>query len=380
MIKTCLLIGLYPTEACPIFSYELAAALINSGYSVTVLLPCGISNKGNWQSLIGQSLRVIWVSDAALSPAKGIISKIKKAIRVACEAIKIGLASGNMQHDVALYTFFHGLNLPLTCLLKIRHKILFLHDPIMHSGEGASRRKRLKKQANAMDGLIVLSKQFVDDAKNNYAVSPNNILYMPLCLFRKPDVCAPARYGQEGEINFLFFGRIEPYKGVDILMDAYEKLLNEESGGARLTIAGSGNFEPYYGKYITLNNTRLVNRYIEEDEIAQLFTMNNCVLITPYSDATQSGVLSLALAFGVPVISSDVGGLKEQLNDGRLGLFFSPGDTKALCALMRKCVACRSWLNEESRRMIEFAAELSWDESTKRLMKQVEVVFGSGDK
>ena len=62
--------------------------------------------------------------------------------------------------------------------------------------------------------------------------------------------------------------------------------------------------------------------------------MPNCVVILPYLDATQSGVVVTALEFGTPIIATDTGGLKEQLCDGKIGLFCKPGQADSLSEQM----------------------------------------------
>ncbi|KAF2509241.1 glycosyltransferase family 4 protein [Flavobacterium zhairuonense] len=116
----------------------------------------------------------------------------------------------------------------------------------------------------------------------------------------------------------LFFGRIELYKGIDILYDEYCKnnLLSTRS----LVIAGSGGvyFKRDENKE---NNITFINRYIDDEELNDLFNGAHSV-IYPYISATQSGVLSLAYHFNKPVIVSNVPFFRECLTEGQTGYSF----------------------------------------------------------
>lgn len=101
----------------------------------------------------------------------------------------------------------------------------------------------------------------------------------------------------------LFFGRIEEYKGVDLLYKAFisnYQLYNNY----QLIIAGAG--EIYFDRDVEReNNILFMNRYIHDSEISYLYKNAECV-VYPYISASQSGVLSLACYFNTPMLVSDV--------------------------------------------------------------------------
>lgn len=103
----------------------------------------------------------------------------------------------------------------------------------------------------------------------------------------------------------LFFGRIEAYKGVELLIDAFKKSNNPKR--IKLVIAGKGELQRGPDE-----NIIYINRYIKDSEIANLYKKALCV-IYPYISATQSGVLSIASYFRTPIIASDVCFFKEVL-------------------------------------------------------------------
>ncbi len=118
----------------------------------------------------------------------------------------------------------------------------------------------------------------------------------------------------------LFFGLIREYKGLDLLIEAFGKLDERY----HLVVAG----EPYgdFGEYKRLieaspqrGHIHLHTRFIADVEVPSFFSAADAVVL-PYRSATQSGITAIAYHFGVPVIATDVGGLKEALDHGRTGV------------------------------------------------------------
>jgi glycosyltransferase involved in cell wall biosynthesis len=124
--------------------------------------------------------------------------------------------------------------------------------------------------------------------------------------------------------TLLFFGLIRDYKGLDLLIDAMS-LLDESY---QLVIAGESYGD--FGKYRqaiesspACSRIKVMNRYIADDEVPQLFSAAD-LLVTPYRSATQSGVIPIAYHFDLPVLVTDVGGLKENIERAGTGLVCLP--------------------------------------------------------
>lgn len=107
----------------------------------------------------------------------------------------------------------------------------------------------------------------------------------------------------KGITNYiLFFGRIESYKGLHILYEAWMK--DEDIHNKyKLVIAGSG--DNYINRCKDEKNIIFINRYIKDEEVKALFE-NAILTVYPYISATQSGVLSLSSYFGIPILASDI--------------------------------------------------------------------------
>ena len=136
----------------------------------------------------------------------------------------------------------------------------------------------------------------------------------------------PRELSQVDKPYILFFGRIEKYKGIDLLYKAFcntPKLQDDYS----LVIAGSGDLN--ISRVDDERNVVFINRYIKDSEVASLYKGAACV-VYPYISATQSGVLSLAFYYGVPTVASDVPFFKSIIEPSGGGLLFRNGDIEDL--------------------------------------------------
>jgi glycosyltransferase involved in cell wall biosynthesis len=133
----------------------------------------------------------------------------------------------------------------------------------------------------------------------------------------------------DGLFRVLFFGRIYEYKGLKYLIDAVSQLL-PRLASLRIIIAGKG--DDLANGNLRIPSTEIFdvrNRFIPEEELAQLLTDADIVVL-PYIEASQSGVLMVALAFGLPVIATDVGEIAEVVKTTGAGIVIPPRNSTAL--------------------------------------------------
>ncbi len=129
------------------------------------------------------------------------------------------------------------------------------------------------------------------------------------------------------EREILFFGRIEAYKGLEILLQAIPAVL-EKHPDWRLHIAGGGDIEPYR-KYLKDNRILITNRFVTDAEVAA-FMQRASIVALPYLSASQSGVIPTAFAFRKAVVATAVGGIPDMVQDHQTGLLIPPNDAAAL--------------------------------------------------
>lgn len=139
----------------------------------------------------------------------------------------------------------------------------------------------------------------------------------------------------------LFFGFVRPYKGLRHLVDALPAAV-ATAPHLHLLVAGefwlpAQAFADQARALGVADRWHADDRYIANEEVGPYFQAAD-VLVMPYVEATQSGVVTLAVEFGVPIVATRVGGLPEAVADGETGLIVPPADPAALAAAVARVV------------------------------------------
>jgi D-inositol-3-phosphate glycosyltransferase len=163
---------------------------------------------------------------------------------------------------------------------------------------------------------------------------------------------------RDDEKAILFFGRIRPYKGIEYLLDAFRLLSTDEQANYRLIVAG----EPKKGSEDYLheiqqsverdfNQGQVILRiqFIPDEEM-EVYLKGADVLVLPYKEIFQSGVLFLAYSFGLPVVATDVGSFREEIVEGNTGFLCKPGDPAELAKAIETYFASDLFKNLKVRR------------------------------
>ncbi len=163
--------------------------------------------------------------------------------------------------------------------------------------------------------------------------------------------------GVEGPV-VLCFGVVRPYKGVDVLVEAFRQV-----EGAELWVVGRplGVSMERLRRLAPPGRVRFVERYVSDAEQAAYFRRAE-LLVLPHRNVDVSGVLFAGLAFGKAMVLSDVGGFRELVDDQGAGRLVPPGDPDALAAAISELLE----RPEERARLEERAAKAaagpySWD-------------------
>jgi glycosyltransferase involved in cell wall biosynthesis len=168
----------------------------------------------------------------------------------------------------------------------------------------------------------------------------------------------------------LFFGNIAPYKGLEYLIEAF-RLLMGNAANYRLIIAGKPkNCGDYWNAIKDAldrhpHRDRILQKstFIPDAETEVYFKAAD-VVVLPYRHIFQSGVLSLSYSFGVPVIASDVGALRDDIVEGRTGFVCKPENPVELARMIEKYFDCElySGLSRHRKEIQEYARQrYSWE-------------------
>jgi glycosyltransferase involved in cell wall biosynthesis len=151
---------------------------------------------------------------------------------------------------------------------------------------------------------------------------------------------------EEKEHLILFFGRIWEYKGLEYLIRA-EPLISARVPDVRIVIAGQGeDFSRYTRMMVHPDRFIIHNEYISEERAAEYFRSAS-VVVLPYIEASQSGVIPLAYSAAKPVVATTVGGLPEMVEDGHTGYLVAPRDSAQLAEAITRLL-----LDKQLRRQI----------------------------
>ena len=134
-------------------------------------------------------------------------------------------------------------------------------------------------------------------------------------------------------LTALFFGRLEPYKGVTVLLEAWARAKSQGLPG-RLILAGEGDLTRLWTGELP-PDVELRHRRLEDAEALTLFQQCSLVVL-PYTGATQSALIPAAYFFGKPVIASRSGALEEYVEEGQTGWLVPPGDPLALARALQE--------------------------------------------
>jgi glycosyltransferase involved in cell wall biosynthesis len=176
--------------------------------------------------------------------------------------------------------------------------------------------------------------------RSGYNIDPALVKVIPHAVYDHHAVTGARAPRPDGICNLLFFGLIRPVKGLDDLIGAMDLMDDVEAGQYRLTIVGETweNCEPIVQmarESRHADRITIVNRYVSDEE-ADGYFLNTDLVVLPYRKSSQSGVLHLAMGYGLPVVATNVGGLAEAAADYEGGELVEPNSPSALLDGIRR--------------------------------------------
>jgi D-inositol-3-phosphate glycosyltransferase len=226
-------------------------------------------------------------------------------------------------------------------------------------------RMSLRVQYRMTDHIFVHTRKMKDELMADFGISDEaiTIIRHPLNdVFPDTDLTPPEARKRLSlaahEKVILFLGRIASYKGLEYLVVAFQSLAMKDPA-YRLIIAGElkKGGESYLRelrKMIDNNATgeRIVQRiqHIPDSDM-ELYFKGCDVLVLPYKDIFQSGVLFLSYTYGLPVVATDVGSFREEIVEGVTGFICKPADPEDMAKVLQKYFSSDLFLERERRRV-----------------------------
>jgi glycosyltransferase involved in cell wall biosynthesis len=217
----------------------------------------------------------------------------------------------------------------LNIMIKMKVKFHMIHEPYPHT---KILKRRLIIHKFLMNLLIksgshitVPSLVSYNRILDNWKIDQNKISILCFSQFEIYKEYLKKEIRKSDKI-LLFYGLINKYKGVEVLISAMQKVI-KVLPELKLIIAGKGNIE--YDITTLGNNFEIINRYITNEEIAELNQLATLV-VCPYFSASQSGVVMTSFAFNNPVLATNVGALPEVIENGKTGILIDRPDSDLL--------------------------------------------------
>ena len=245
---------------------------------------------------------------------------------------------------------------------------VFTSHNVLRRGAGRLREQGGRRLAAAVDAIVVHTRGGAQAMTARYGADPQKVHAIPHGAFdylaSQPHEAPlpPELAAVEGPV-ILSFGVLRPYKGVDVLIEAFEGI-----EGAELWVVGRPwmDVEPLRAAAARTGGTvRFVDRFVAESELPAYFRRADVVAL-PYREIDQSGVLYTALAFGKPIVASAIGGFAEVAEDHGALTAVPPGDPAALRAALGELVGDPAARAAQAARAAAAAAgPYSWDEAAR---------------
>jgi D-inositol-3-phosphate glycosyltransferase len=258
--------------------------------------------------------------------------------------------------------------------------ILTAHNVNVRKRDGRDtwlNRLSLRIQYRLCHHILVHTPAMKDELVADFAIAPPRVTVIPFGINNTCPITALGRREARerlgvglDEKTLLFFGQLAPYKGLEYLTAAMSKLAKEDKD---LRIVIAGRIKPGYARYWEAIQTEISRtglehriiqhvRFIPEAEVEVYFKAAD-VLVIPYVEIFQSGIPFLSYSFGLPVIATDVGSLRNDIIEAKTGFLCRAKDPADLARTIRTYFASDLYRNLETRRsqIREFANERhSW--------------------
>src|SRR4051794_32027440 len=233
--------------------------------------------------------------------------------------------------------------------------VLTAHDVVPREARPGQRAGQ-RRLYDRVDAIVVHSEHGRGRLVEELGVPAAKVTVIPhgVLTFRGDDGLPPELAAVEGPVA-LFFGLVRPYKGLDVLLEAWRGI-----EGAELWVVGMPRMDMRALRAAAPPNVRFVERFVPDGQVAELFRRADLAVL-PYREIDQSGVLFTALGAGTPLVLTAVGGFPEVAAAGAAELV-PPGDAAALHVALARLLAdpaAREGLAAGARRAA--AERYGWD-------------------
>jgi len=317
-----------PSAYTPPYDHALCAALARAGADVRLVTSAFVH--GTVPRAEGYAVDERFYRGV---PAAGRARVAAKLARHAPDMLAAARAARRRGVDVVHFQWLAVQPLDAGLLRAFpRPLVLTAHDVLPREprpGQRAAQRALYRR----VDAVVVHSDHGRARLVEEIGVPPGKVTVIPHGVLHPSgdDGLPPELAGVEGPVA-LFFGLLRPYKGLDVLLDAWRGI-----EGAELWVVGMPRMDTAALRASAPPGVRFVERFVPDAQVAALFRRADLAVL-PYREIDQSGVLFTALGAGTPLVLSAVGGFPEVAAEGAAELV-PPGDAAALRATLARLLA-----------------------------------------
>jgi glycosyltransferase involved in cell wall biosynthesis len=323
-----------PAAYTPPYDHALAGALARAGATVE-LITCRFPH-GPVPAEEGYDVRELFYRRGSRPGLRPRQRRLARAVEHVPDMLRYRQAAERA--DVVHYQWLPIPALDRRLLAPSRPRVYTMHWRLPDAGTRIA--GTLSGLLAEMDAVVVHSQHGARRLETDFGVSADRLRVIPHGAFdyltRQPkELPLPEELREVDGPVILAFGLVRPYKGMDVLIEAFRRI-----EGAELWIVGAARMpmEPLRElARAAPGRVRFVDRFISDPEI-QAFMRRADLVVLPYRNIEQSGVLYTALAFGRPLVLSSVGGFPEIAEQGAARLV-PPEDPGALALTIQELLA-----------------------------------------
>lgn len=271
--------------------------------------------------------------------------------------------------DVVHITVIHPFIIPILYSLKKRFLLVStIHDVILHSDQNNIFLNMTTSLISKYSDLIFVHGNKLKSELGEKGISKSKIVVVPHGDYSFFDDIGQENVPEE-ENTILFFGRILEYKGLEYLIKA-EPLIASKISNFKVIIAGNGDFSKYKNMIDNMDHFEIINEYIPDEKVSELFQRAS-VVVLPYIEGSQSGIVPIAYSFKKPVIVTDVGCISDVVLEGRTGFIVQPKDNKNLANSIIRILSDNTLKKEMGDYAYKFMKDnMSWDRVAKKTIDE----------
>lgn len=269
--------------------------------------------------------------------------------------------------DIVIWPMIHPWTPFINIFMGNSNIVTFIHDPNAHMGTNSIVWSLYTKSAIYSSNInVFLSFQSLDSNENTLLKAKSMYITLPVFEYYGKHIADR----EKESVNLLFFGRIQKYKDMDLLLDIFESVQKQREN-VRLIIAGEGDVAEWIGRIKGNGNIELINKWIKNEDIETLFNRAYIVLL-PYKEATQSGIIPLAYEFNVPVIASAESGIKSQIIDYKTGILIERNSAEEFASACINIINDRKLYKLMTENISKYRNAHTWENAIQSIIKAAE--------